>query len=209
LETIDLPASAPFILPKAICAQLVRKGAPMLGFLFGFNARLGRMHYFLGTIALAIVMTAICFAIATYLIQSSPRGLLSPASLMMWPTISAIVFFAWMTFALQSMRIRDIGWDPVCVIPAWIAILIVDKVVAGKIPAWSVGQEHNGTVVGALVNLGLFLALLFWPGGDCENPTFGETPGRPDKPSPRTDAGSVAAARIARATGAQFGHRKY
>ena len=120
----------------------------MLGFLFGFHVRLGRMHYFLVTIALAIVMTAICFAIATYLIQLSPADLLSPASLMTWPTIAAMVFFAWVTFTLQSMRIRDIGWDPVCVIPAWIAILVIDNVVAGKIPAWSVGQEHNGTVVG-------------------------------------------------------------
>jgi hypothetical protein len=38
----------------------------MLGFLFGFNARLGRMHFFLALIALAVVMTAICFAIASY-----------------------------------------------------------------------------------------------------------------------------------------------
>ena len=38
-----------------------------------------------------------------------------------------MVFFGWMTFTLQSMRIRDIGWDPVCVIPAWIAILIVER----------------------------------------------------------------------------------
>jgi uncharacterized membrane protein YhaH (DUF805 family) len=181
----------------------------MLGFLFGLNARLGRVHYFLATIALAIVMTAICFAIATYLIHLSPADLLTPASLMTWPTIAAMVFFAWMTFTLQSMRIRDIGWDPVCVIPAWIVILIIDKVVAGKIPAWSVGQEHNGTVVGALVNLGLFLALLFWPGGDHETPTYGATPSKPDRSSARPDSGAIAAARLARASGAQVGHRKY
>jgi uncharacterized membrane protein YhaH (DUF805 family) len=36
----------------------------MLGFLFGFNARIGRMNYFLATIGLAIVMTGLCFAIA-------------------------------------------------------------------------------------------------------------------------------------------------
>ena len=181
----------------------------MLGFLFGLHVRLGRMHYFLATIALAIVMTAICFAIATYLIQLSPADLLSPASLMTWPTIAAMVFFAWMTFTLQSMRIRDIGWDPVCVIPAWIAILIIDKVVAGKIPAWSAGQEHNGTVVGALVNLGLFLALLFWPGGDYETPAYGGTPSKPDRSSAMPDSGAIAAARLARASGAQVGHRKY
>jgi len=67
--------------------------------------------------------------------------------------------------------------DPVCVIPSWIAILIVDKLIAGKIPAWSLGPEQHGTIVGALINLALFLALLFWPGGDHEHPmpTLGDT----------------------------------
>src|SRR4030081_1449862 len=109
----------------------------MLGFLFGFDARLGRMHYFLATIALAVVMTAICFVIAGYVIQNTPKEMLSTASLLGWPVIAAVAFFGWMTFTLQSMRIRDIGWDPVCVIPGWIALLIVDKLVASRIPAWS------------------------------------------------------------------------
>ncbi len=107
------------------------------------------------------------------------------------------------------MRIRDIGWDPVCVIPLWVAILMVDSVVAGRIPAWSLGRDHHGTVVGALVNLVLFLAMMFWPGGDQENPTFGGTPSRPDRPSAGEDAGAIAAARLARASGAVVGHRKY
>lgn len=161
----------------------------MLGFLFGFNARLGRMHYFLATIALAIVMTAICYVIATSVMQFTPRNQLSPASLMTLPTIAAMVFFLRMSLTLQSMRIRDIGWDPVCIIPAWIAIAIVDKVVTSKIPAWSLGQDHHGTVVGALVNLGLLLALLFWPGGGYETPTYGGTPSKPDRSSPDATPG--------------------
>jgi uncharacterized membrane protein YhaH (DUF805 family) len=182
----------------------------MLGFLFGFNARLGRLHYFLATIALAVVTTAICFSIATSYIQSTPRGMVSPESMMKsWPIIAAIVLFGWMTFTLQSMRVRDIGWDPVCVIPAWIAIVIIDKLIAGKIPAWSLGQDHNGTVVGALVNLALLLALTFWPSGDNENPTFGHPPQQPDRTSPRSGAGPVTADRIARATGANFGRRAF
>jgi hypothetical protein len=119
----------------------------------------------------------------------------------------------WITFTLQSMRIRDIGWDPVCVVPAWIAILIVDKLVAGKIPAWSLGPEHHGTIVGALINFVLFLALTFWPSGEPEGPmpTSGETRRKPDEPSPRANAASVSAARIARATGAGagFGRRAF
>jgi uncharacterized membrane protein YhaH (DUF805 family) len=180
----------------------------MLSFLFGFNARLGRLHYFLSTIALAIGMTAICFAIASYMFHSSPRGTLQSESLMTWPTFVAIIFFAWTTFTLQCMRIRDIGWDPVCVMPAWIAIVIIDKIVAGKIPMWSIGREHNGTVVGGLVNLGLVLALTFWPSGDYERP-FNDAYRTPDKPAPKTSPTSVAAERIARATGAGFGRRAF
>ena len=181
----------------------------MLGFLFGFNARLSRLHYFLGTIALAVAMTAICFIIAGYAFKSSPRGMLPSVALMTWPVITAGVLFAWATFTLQSMRIRDIGWDPVCVIPAWIAILIVDKIVADKIPAWSLGQEHHGTIVGALINLALILALMFWPSGNHESPTFGETRRKPDGLPQRTDAASLTAARIARATGAEFSRRPF
>jgi uncharacterized membrane protein YhaH (DUF805 family) len=181
----------------------------MLGFLFGFNARLGRIQYFLATIALAVVMTVICFAIASYAFQNNAGEKLSRAALLTWPMIAAGVFFAWATLTLQSMRIRDIGWDPVCVIPAWIAILVVDGVVAAKIPAWSLGSDHHGTVVGALTNLALLLAMMFWPSGDFESPAFGEPPRMPDRPATRTDAKSAPAERIARATGAEFGRRAF
>jgi uncharacterized membrane protein YhaH (DUF805 family) len=183
----------------------------MLGFLFGFNARLGRMHFFLATVALAVAMTAICFAIVMQYAHSNPSGALPSNGLMTWPLIAAAAFFAWMTFTLQCMRIRDIGWDPVCVIPAWIAILIVDQLVAGKIPAWSLGHNHSGTIIGAATNLFLMLALMFWPSGDYAGPrsTFGDTPGRPDRPAPRTDQASAYTARTSRATGAEFGRRTF
>jgi uncharacterized membrane protein YhaH (DUF805 family) len=179
----------------------------MLGFLFGFNARLGRLNYFLSTIALACVMTAICFAIASQVYQSSPKILQESTVMMTWPVIAAGLVFLVATFTLQSMRIRDIGWDPVCVIPAWIAIIIVDKVVAGKIPALSLDGDHNGTAVGALINLGLFLALTFWPSGNYDGPTpdYGEKPDR----SYRRPAGSILEDRLSRATGGGSDGRRY
>jgi uncharacterized membrane protein YhaH (DUF805 family) len=181
----------------------------MLGFLFGFNARLGRLNYFLATIGLAVVMTAICFVIASSIYRHGPGGKLSPADLMGWPMIAAMVLFGCASFTLQSMRIRDIGWDPVCVIPAWIAILVVDHLVAGKVHAWALDQDHHGTIIGALVNLVLFLALTFWPSGDYEGPRSGETPSRPDMPPRTTRPTSVAAERIARAAGPGFGKRAF
>jgi uncharacterized membrane protein YhaH (DUF805 family) len=187
----------------------LEKELSMLGFVFGFNARLGRLHYFLATIGLAVLMTFICFVIAGLVYRHHSGASLSRADLMGWPTVTAMVFFAWMSFTLQSMRIRDIGWDPVCVIPVWIAILVVDMLVAAKIPAWSLGPEHHGTVVGALFNVALFLALLFWPSGDYEDPTFDAAPRRPEAPSRGDGAAAVAAARIARGAGSGFGRRAF
>jgi uncharacterized membrane protein YhaH (DUF805 family) len=141
----------------------------MLGFVFGLNARIGRLHFFLATIALAIVMTAICFAIAMAVLRTTSPGMVRPEDLTHnRAIIGAMIFFGLATFTLQSMRIRDIGWDPVCVIPAWIALMIVDHVVAGRFPAWAIGGEHQGTMVGALVNLALMLALTFWPSAESE-----------------------------------------
>jgi uncharacterized membrane protein YhaH (DUF805 family) len=109
----------------------------MLGFLFGLNARLGRLQFFLASIALAIVMTVICFGIALVAIEHTSPSMLRPEDLLAsWPTIAAIVVFGLATFTLQSMRIRDIGWDPVCVVPAWIALMIIDRLVATRFPAW-------------------------------------------------------------------------
>jgi uncharacterized membrane protein YhaH (DUF805 family) len=206
LETQIWRRRGPFIARQPVCGHLREKDAPMLGFLFGFNARLGRMHYFLGTIALAVVTTAVCFVIAMYVSRHGPR-VHSSADLMIWPTMLAIAAFTWMTFTLQCMRFRDIGWDPVCVMPAWVAILMVDKVVAGKFPLWALGTAHHATIVGGLINFALILALMFWPSGDYADPS--ESQPKPDEPSPRPRAPSVPAERIARAAGAGFGRRAF
>jgi uncharacterized membrane protein YhaH (DUF805 family) len=181
----------------------------MLGFIFGFNARIGRLHYLFATLALAVVMTAISFAIANYAIQHAPRGVRPTFEMMAWPVIAAGFIFCFATFTLQAMRIRDIGWDPVCVIPAWIAIIIVDSVVAGRFPVWSLGVEHRGTIVGALTNLVMFGCMMFWPGGDYidSTPALDVIRRKPDGPAPGPPTSPVPASRIARATKTEFGRR--
>jgi uncharacterized membrane protein YhaH (DUF805 family) len=180
----------------------------MLGFLFGFNARLGRLHFFLATIGVAILMTAITAAIAAVAFQNAPKGMIP--SLTSWQVIAAAVLFIWLSFTLQSMRIRDIGWDPVCVIPGWVAASIIDGVVASKIPAIALAHGQHGTIVGALVNVALFLALLFWPSGEQDNsaPTSGDRFRTPDVPSRSLVAESPPAApRISPAATGGFGRR--
>jgi uncharacterized membrane protein YhaH (DUF805 family) len=181
----------------------------MLGFLFGFNASIGRLHYFLSSVALAIAMTIVIFAISATTFRGIPKGMPLSYDQLEWPLLVVAAIFILMTLTLQSMRFRDIGWDPVCVIPGWIALAVVDHVIATRMPAWSIGHEHNGTIVGALLNLGLFLALAFWPSGDYEapTPTFGEPRRTPDAPTHGRGQVSPAADRIARVAGGGFGRR--
>ena len=144
-----------------------KMGAPVLDVVFGLNARLGRLKFFLATLVLAVVMTAICFVVAMSVLRNvNPANIRPDDLLKSGGMIAAMAFFAIATVELYSMRFRDIGWDPVCVVPAWIALMIVDYVVAMKFPAYAIGQEHTGTTIGAIANLVLTLALLFWPGDD-------------------------------------------
>jgi uncharacterized membrane protein YhaH (DUF805 family) len=176
----------------------------MLGFLFGFNARLGRLHFLLATIAVAVLMTAICFAIAGHAFQNAPNGMIP--SLTSWQVIAAAILFIWLSLTLQSMRIRDIGWDPVCVIPGWITISIIDGLVAGKIPAIALGHQQTGTIVGALVNLVLFLALLFWPSAEHDN-SAARSDGSFRTPDLPSRGPAAAASRVARVANGEFGRR--
>jgi uncharacterized membrane protein YhaH (DUF805 family) len=178
----------------------------MLGFIFGLNARLGRLHYLLATIVLAVVMTGLCFLVVLSVFPALPRGAQPTFEMMKWPVIGLGTLFGVISLTLQSMRIRDIGWDPVCVIPTWIAILVVDFAAARKFPGLSLGPEHYGTVVGGLVNLVMSLALLFWPSGDYD----GSAPdvSWPD-PSRSSRATPAVTDRIARVTNSEFGRRSY
>lgn len=183
----------------------------MLGFIFGFNARLGRLHYFLSTIVLAVVMTLISFGIAGYVFRHLPRGTQPSAEQIMLPALCAGLLFFWVSFNLQAMRIRDIGWDPVVIIPAWITVLVIDTLVAIKIPAWGVGHGHHETIVGMATSLVLIGVLLFWPSGSDAGPmptAFDKPrrmPNEPDKPRSVT----APAVRRAMATRTEFGQRGF
>jgi uncharacterized membrane protein YhaH (DUF805 family) len=142
----------------------------MLDYVFGLNARLGRLQFFLASIALAVVMTVICFAIAMNGLVSFPRGIRPEQmswAILGWPILGAAAFFMLATFTLQAMRIRDIGWDPVIVIGGWIAIMVIDVIVATKMPSLALGPGQHATIVSGLVNLVMSGILLFWPGNDA------------------------------------------
>lgn len=179
----------------------------MLDILFGFNARIGRLKYFLLTIAFGVVSGILFTPIAYYAYKhgmldwvnerATPKSIWS----MGWPVVSFVVFSMAGYFMLAAMRFRDIGWDPILMVSGWIAVTALDPVLASRVPAMAL-EKHDGTVIGGLINLILTVILLFWPGSEYvpSPPVF-------DKPAPprASSTSTVSSERIARAT--QFGRR--
>jgi uncharacterized membrane protein YhaH (DUF805 family) len=177
--------------------------AVMFGFFFGFHARLGRLHYFLSCIGFGLVMAAIIFAMVSFAFRNAAADATSSANLIILPVLCLVPFVLWITISLQSMRIRDIGWNPAYVVPAWLMICALDAYVAAEVPEWAIGKGHQ-TLVGGMINFFLTLALMFWPSGsyDDKTPTDDEprrprtepyspppaAPPRPASPAIRRDA---------------------
>lgn len=134
----------------------------MLDLFFGFNARLGRLQYFLACMALGVVMVMVSFALIASGSIHVPRGAHVSWQMLGWPAMAAVVLFMVVTVMLQAMRVRDIGWDPVVVMAGWLAITFVDVIVGVKL----LGPGHYGTIIGGIVNLVMTGILLFWPGND-------------------------------------------
>ncbi len=141
----------------------------MFAAVFGFGGRLNRLRYFLSCLALGgvfgvLVVMAVIGVLAGHSggAPASEEDLLKaflPLAIFAIPVCGA---YLWVSLALQARRIRDIGWNPLYVIPGWIGLMIVDRGVALAVPSLAL-IPHNGTLLGSLFNLAMGGALLFWP----------------------------------------------
>lgn len=131
----------------------------MLHNVLGFGGRLGRLEYFLACMALGFLTSLLVLALVlgfrphgesmAGVRETMPPGLLTMLLLVVLP------FYLWFSLAFQAKRIRDIGWNPVLVLPGWIAVVAFGMIGAHAIPGLA--------LVGGLFNLGMALCLLFWP----------------------------------------------
>jgi len=133
----------------------------MLDILFGFNARLGRLQYLLACIGMGVAMVVVSLALIASGNIHVPKGQHLTWQMLSWPATAVVALFVVATVMLQAMRVRDIGWDPVIVMAAWLAITFVNVI---KLPGLVAGV---GALVASLVNLVMTGILLFWPGNDA------------------------------------------
>ena len=137
----------------------------MLEAAFSFQGRLNRLQYFLGCMALGLGAGVITVALFLGFIRSGGPDAMAQALIPLGLLVLfGLPLFLWISFSLQTRRIRDIGWNPLYVIPGWILVGVVDLMIARAVPTLALTKLHNQTAVGALINFGLSCALLFWPG---------------------------------------------
>ncbi|GEP01284.1 DUF805 domain-containing protein [Methylobacterium haplocladii] len=137
----------------------------MLGQLFGFRDRLGRLAYFGwicggGLLWAFGVFLLVGGAFATSLANGS-IGALVGASLTL---LLSLIPLVWMGLALATKRLRDAGIPPLLVVPAVAAFSVFDVLVLSRQTGGQplAGFVHNSPV-GLCVNLAYGLVLLFWP----------------------------------------------
>ena len=179
----------------------------MLGIVFGFSGRIGRLHYFLLTTALAFLVTAlivpITLLIAPHFTQGGNLSDDGQTAIVVTCMAVALPIYLWFTLTLAAKRFRDMGWHPLTTLVAWTAIIVADLLVAAQFPWTTLGGYQGQTLVGSVLNVVMIGCLLFWPSAadgdrpDTSLPTPFDTAAEPlaaraavmSRPSARTGFG--------------------
>jgi uncharacterized membrane protein YhaH (DUF805 family) len=135
----------------------------MLHNILGFGGRMGRLEYFLACLGLGFLVMLLVVALIAGFSPHIERGAKPslPPGLMVMLLAVVLPIYLWFALAFQAKRYRDMGWNPLYVIPGSIGALTIIGLLSPFVPALS--------VIGVLLNILLSLCLLFWPsepGGD-------------------------------------------
>ena len=134
----------------------------MLGTLFCFGGRIGRLKYFLWSCIFLPVIFFLMLLILPFIYVFALHLDTSRTTILILMVVPPLALFLWMNLSLQAARIRDIGWKPLIVIPALLLIDVVDLIVAYFFPALALETKHF-TAFSAVVNSALTVALLLTP----------------------------------------------
>jgi uncharacterized membrane protein YhaH (DUF805 family) len=169
----------------------------MLASVFSFRGRINRLQYFLGSLGLGFAEVLLIVAIALLFVGlRHSLGDVTAAVVCLLLALPALPAISWIGLSLQARRLRDIGWEPVFVIPAWIVVMAVDRAFAGgSMTTLSVEHLFRQTILGQLFNLAMVLCLLFWPGRTYTDDFF--EPAQPTVRAPRPAEPTPSPARLA------------
>jgi uncharacterized membrane protein YhaH (DUF805 family) len=156
----------------------------LLPLLFGFNGRINRAQYWLGTIGVNVVNWVVMLTMAgasAVPADKNPAAALAAASSQLALILPISVAVAWMAMALQVKRFHDRGqsgwWSLLPVAPILFLVADVFTAVANQWPPERLVASMGWSLLALLViSLGLFINLGCLGGTDGEN-KYGHPPG--------------------------------
>ena len=135
----------------------------MLHNILGFGGRMGRLEYFLASMALGLLLTMLVVALVVGFMPhlgDGERGPM-PRGLMILLLGLVLPIYLWFGLAFQAKRFRDMGWNPIYWIPGSIGVLGIITLLSPFVPGLA--------LIGGLFNILLCLCLLFWPSAPTGN----------------------------------------
>jgi uncharacterized membrane protein YhaH (DUF805 family) len=159
----------------------------MLAAVFTFRGRLNRLQYFLANCGLGLALVVLAMILVAGVLGGRSLGGPDAMATLRPTALYCIVVlglpYLWISFSLQSRRLRDIGWEPIFVIPAWIGLEMLDRLAVWAAPQIAAAPQGKVSWLSLLLNAGLGLCLLFWPG----RPSFDVAAVFDDVPPPPSD----------------------
>jgi len=151
----------------------------MLHNILGFGGRMGRLEYFMASLALGFFVMLLVFALMMGFMPDLRHGDREhmPPGLMILLLGVVMPIWLWFALAFQAKRYRDMGWNPLYVIPGSIAVVTILTLLSPFV--------HGLAGFGLLLNFGLTLCLWFWPSaptgtGDWYGGSYHEGPLDPE-----------------------------
>jgi uncharacterized membrane protein YhaH (DUF805 family) len=141
------------------------------GEIFGFDGRVSRMGY-LWRSALAVFIIAVIAGLAVWTMTYAlaPEGLAGPVNFENDVITGAVLLVLWSSFALATRRLRDMGVEPVYVVPIYAALWVVNSALLE--PLSQLQPARFGAVEGGWMALQWLIAipLIFWPPSNRARP---------------------------------------
>jgi len=134
------------------------------GEFFGFDGRIDRLGYLGRSIVMVVVLgalTGVALWVTTFILD--PYGLTGATGADGDIITGAFLLGLWSSFALATRRLRDIGLEPVHIVPLYAALWVVNAVLLeplSRLQPREFGMLEGGWI--ALQWLGA-APLLFWP----------------------------------------------
>jgi len=134
-----------------------------LGEIFGFDGRINRIGYLWRSLAAGAAIAAVAVgALALVAFVVRPDSLAEAETLSQRLALGAILLGLWSGFALATRRLRDMGLEPVHIVPAYAALWVVNTVLLEPLSR----LDGDFTLIEATWTTAQWLVtlpLLFWP----------------------------------------------